>query len=164
MPNVFIGIDPGVSGASAMLFPDGEIEIHDFDTGNGVIAVLQDNWIWSYSALIERVSAMPKQGVVSMFKLGTNFGQWIGRLEALGIPYGFVAPRKWQQEMYGSTPKVYKTVKGKKVLDTKAMSLTVARATFPKMGGFLNRKKDHNRADALLLAEYCKRLNKGAAQ
>ena len=90
---------------------------------------------------------MPQQGVVSMFKFGTNYGIWQGRLEALGIPFLFVTPQKWQREVFDSA------VKG----DRKAMSLSLARRIFPDMLEHLKRKKDDGRADALLIAEWARR-------
>lgn len=164
MEKIYLGIDPGNSGAFALLFP-GKEEVYDFEDGdtlNYLQMLSAAPRIQPVEALMERVGAMPKQGVSSTFKFATNFGRWIGRLEALDISFGFVIPRKWQGHMFGSTPKIFMIRKGIKKLNTKAMSLEVARGLFPKCRDQLTRKKDADRADALLIAEYCRRLDKGA--
>jgi crossover junction endodeoxyribonuclease RuvC len=93
---------------------------------------------------------MPKQGVSSSFKFGMSFGKALGILETLQVPYDLVTPHKWQKEVFDSASKQ----------DTKAMALDRARRLFPELTGSLRRKKDHNRADALLIAEYCRRTHK----
>lgn len=146
---IYIGIDPGQTGAMAII-GDGLEEIYDFDDGDSMtnLRLVSADQV---KAVIEKVAAMPKQGVSSTFKFGTNFGIWIGRLEALGIPFDYVTPQKWKKEMFDSMPRSG---------DQKAMSLDRARRLFPEMRDQLKRKKDHNRADALLLAEYCRRMDK----
>lgn len=158
---IYIGIDPGQTGAMAVIVTDiagspagfnyPKTVVFDYDDGNA-LSFLQEwtspNRIWQ--ACLEKVHSMPKQGVSSSFKFGTNFGIWIGRLEALGIPYDFVTPQKWQKVMFDSMTKG----------DRKAMSLDRARRLFPDMSDVLKRKKDHNRAEALLIAEYCRRIDK----
>lgn len=93
---------------------------------------------------IEKVGAMPKQGVSSTFIFGQNFGAWLGALAALQVPHIIVTPSKWQKSLLDSTPG-----------DSKQRSLSMARRLFP--GVELSRKKDHGRADALLLALYAAR-------
>jgi crossover junction endodeoxyribonuclease RuvC len=83
---------------------------------------------------------MPKQGVTSVFSFGENFGIWQGILAALGIPFLMPRPREWQKGL----------VRPSDGHDTKSRSLAVARRLFPDAP--LAKKKDHNRADALLLA------------
>lgn len=152
MPTIYIGIDPGQTGAIAFLFdqkPNLANKVFDFDDGNA-LAWLQDvgkqiaSGVIQAKAIIEKVSAMPKQGVSSTFKFGTNYGQWIGRLEALGIPFDFVTPQKWKKVMFDSM------VKG----DVKEMSRNRAQRLLPNMADRLKRKMDHNRAEALLIALY----------
>jgi crossover junction endodeoxyribonuclease RuvC len=146
---IYIGIDPGASGAVAFIGID-EINVFDFDEGDalGFLKFIRQGH--TCKAVIEKVSAMPGQGVSSTFKFGTNFGQWIGRLEALGIPFDFVTPQKWKKAIFDSMPKG----------DVKEMSRDRAIRLFPEMALHLKRKKDHNRAEALLLAEYARRTDK----
>ena len=159
MSKIYLGIDPGISGAIAIISETGKQAVFDFED-EAVIQKLKDvdiqSWMIKATALVELVHAHPKQGVKSTFAFGKNFGQWIGRLEALSIPFNFIDPRRWQNVMFGSTPKQYMVRKGKKVMDTKSMSLTTARQMFPAMSARLMRKKDNGRADALLIAEYCR--------
>lgn len=157
---MYIGIDPGATGAMCVII-DNVPMIFDFGNSAGLKflrRVSENHGLYGpVSALIERVHAMPHQGVSSMFKFGANFGQWIGRLEALLVPYDFVTPKSWQKKMFGAAPKLYHTKGGRKALDNKAMSLSTARRLFPQCQALLSRKKDHNRADALLIAEYNRR-------
>ena len=148
---IFIGIDPGATGAIAFIDSDNHVDIFDFDDGE---AMLRLKKLWRMDmmmmAVIEKVGAMPKQGVVSTFKFGVNFGQWIGRLEALDVPFDFVTPQKWKKAMFDSMPKY----------DPKEMSRDRAWRLFPQAAELLKRKKDHNRAEALLLAEYARVTDK----
>ena len=98
---------------------------------------------------LEKQQAMPKQGVVSMLKIGISFGTWLGALSALKIKYELVHPRTWQKE-------ILRDAQG---TDTKARSLNVARRLFPDVD--LHLKGDHNKSDALLLAEYKRRSDNG---
>lgn len=149
---IFIGIDPGQTGAIAIL-GNGFEEVFDFEDGDGLLH-LRISVTENPKAVIEKVSAMPKQGVASSFKFGQNFGQWIGRLEALGIPFDYITPQKWKKEMFDSMPRG----------DVKMMSLDRARRLFPQMAEKLTRKGDHNRAEALLLAEFCRRKTNGVVR
>ena len=145
---IYIGIDPGASGAIAFIGTN-EINVFDFEEGDALGFLKYIRQGYTCKAVIEKVSSMPGQGVSSTFKFGTNFGQWIGRLEALGIPFDFVTPQKWKKAMFDSMPKG----------DMKEMSRDRAQRLFPEMAGALKRKKDHNRAEALLLAAYCKKTD-----
>jgi len=98
-------------------------------------------------AILEKVSSMPGQGVSSSFKFGCNFGQWIGRLEALDIPFDFVTPQKWKKAMFDSMPKD----------NPKEMARNRAIRLLPEMADRLKRKIDHGRAEALLMALYAMR-------
>lgn len=96
-------------------------------------------------AFIEKVGAMPGQGVTSMFSFGYGFGVWMGILAALKIPHTLVTPQAWKKEMFAGYDK-----------DTD--SRVIARRLFPvQTEESLSRKKDHGRADALLIAEYGRR-------
>jgi len=148
MLSFYIGIDPGATGAMAILVERGvEDVVLIYDYGDPRIVIQVKNLNPRYvHAVIEKVGAMPKQGVSSTFKFGVNYGWWQGVLDAYGIPYDFVTPAKWRKVMFDSMPKG----------DPKAMSLDRARRLFPKMADQLSRKKDHNRAEALLLSLYAK--------
>jgi len=98
---------------------------------------------------LEKQQAMPKQGVVSMFKIGLSYGCWLGCLDSFKIKYELVHPRTWQT-------KILKDARG---TDTKARSLNVGRRLFPDVP--LPLKGDHNKSDALLIAEYTRRMDNG---
>lgn len=146
-PKAYIGIDPGQSGAVALISQDGEVRVKDWP---GCIVNAADYlraWRVDFSielAALESVHAFPGQGVSSMFKLGQNFGAWQGILAALGIPHVLVRPQAWQAGTLckGDGP------------DTKSQSLVAARRRWPDVE--LGRKKDHGRADALHLAAHAK--------
>jgi hypothetical protein len=143
----FMGIDPGASGAAALITADGQALVRDYPGDPSLAAELIRTWRIEYRielAALESVHAMPKQGVSSMFKLGANFGAWLGILAALGVPHVLVRPQEWQRGIL---------TKGDG-LDTKIRSLTAARRQWPDVE--LGRKKDHGRADALHLAAYAR--------
>jgi hypothetical protein len=140
---VVLGIDPGKTGAAALMSKEGIIELIDWSDGPTMARKLMEwQFIYAPKAALEKVSAMPKQGVVSMFNLGANYGWWQGALEALKIPYKLVRPQEWQ--------KAAKLPKKKKPSDKP--SLPVARQMFPDAE--LNLAKHHGRADALLIADW----------
>jgi len=152
MEKIYIGIDPGQTGAIAFLTPiENNNIVIDFEDSLLALSLMLANTrsphYFLYAA-IEKVSSMPKQGVASSFKFGTNFGIWQGRLEALQIPFVFVTPRKWQKEVFDSMAQG----------DRKEMSLNLARRLFPWAD--LRLKKHHSRADALLIAEWLRRTDK----
>ena len=148
---LYVGIDPGNTGALAVLDAAGWCKnIVDFGTPGYTDWVGIDN---TYKVMLEKVNAMPKQGVSSTFKLGMAYGYNIGMLEAWGISYTFVTPAKWQASMYDSAARTG---------NTKKDSLALARRLFPELArNELRLEKHHNRSDALLLAEYCRRLYLG---
>lgn len=144
---IHIGIDPGNTGAMAIIHDD-EIDIVDFDNPK-FFYILNYAKYWDVCAMIENVHSMPGQGVSSTFKFGSAFGQAIGMLKSFSIPYELISPQKWQKVIFDSA----------KPTDRKQGSLDMARRLFPELiKKYLSRKKDHNRADALLIAEYCRRI------
>ena len=91
--------------------------------------------------MVEHVNAMPGQGVTSMFNFGQSFGVIKGICAALALPINFVRPAKWK--------KYYSLINtNKDASRTKAIEL------YPKNSADLSRKKDTNRADAILIARY----------
>lgn len=161
---VYIGIDPGLSGALAAIYPGGAVEVHDvptLDVGrNGKVRREYNTWAMGgllmgvesppggrrRLAIIEAVHAMPGQGVRSMFTLGYGLGVWEGLLAGHGIRYERVTPQRWKRALMDGMGK-----------DKDAARL-VAMRLFPELADQLKRKKDDGRAEALLLAEFGRRV------
>lgn len=150
---VTFGIDPGLSGAVAALVDGEPGPILDMPTAQAgewreVDAAALADWLdgvraqhpGAYvSACIEKVGARPGDGGTSAFRFGDSYGQARGVLAVLGIPYSRAIPAVWKRHMG--------------LLGTEkdaARQLAIAR--FPGAAPLLQRKKDHGRADALLLA------------
>lgn len=141
---IYLGIDPGKSGGIAA--------VNGYDvvlpTAIGLKECPSDvvDWMSDIAgmtfcrAIIEQVHATPQMGVTSAFTFGKSYGWLLGVLDALRIPYEFVSPQKWQKAM-GCLSKGDKNV-------TKA----AAQRLWP------NLRITHSIADALLLAEYGRRL------
>jgi crossover junction endodeoxyribonuclease RuvC len=153
---IVFGIDPGLSGGLAVVAAVSGIshvkKMPTLPSGSKSKRVLDENAIkeWfgrsvSCQAVIERASAMPKQGVSSVFTFGTGWGLIRGILVGLGIPYTVVNPKEWQKEMLQGVPKS----------DTKAASLIVAKRLFPQLAEQIG--KHHGMSDALLIAEWGRR-------
>ena len=137
---MYLGIDPGKTGAMAVLDKGGEfVEVVDFEEVLPRIRLLAKTVKFAY---LEEVHAMPGQGVSSTFTFGENSGWWKGILQAFEIPFKTIRPQDWQK---GLVPK-------KNNLTDKP-GLAVARQLYPDAP--LNLKKHHNRADAILLARVC---------
>jgi hypothetical protein len=146
---IVIGIDPGKSGGiawwrptahhAAMKMPATERDLAD------VMKDLADNDCFAY---IEKVHAMPGQGVTSMFTFGQNYGFLRGCLIAHGIPFEEVTPQKWQKEFGLVFPKKM----GLTPTEKKNRHKAKAQQLFPHL------KVTHATADALLIAEYGRRL------
>jgi crossover junction endodeoxyribonuclease RuvC len=144
-----LGIDPGLSGAIALLRNGEFAECWDMPTmgrGSGnkqqinaaeVARILRE--CPPCTAYMELVGAMPGQGVSSMFNFGKAAGAVMGALAALQFPMVEVTPQRWKRE-FGLIGK------------EKDMARTVAQQLMPVAP--LSRKKDCGRADALLLALY----------
>jgi crossover junction endodeoxyribonuclease RuvC len=91
--------------------------------------------------IIEQVSAMPGQGVTSMFNFGQTFGAIKGICAALGLPIFFVRPAKWKKHF-------------ELINSTKDASRTKAIEMYPSIAEKLSKKKDVNKSDAVLIARY----------
>jgi hypothetical protein len=141
----YMGVDPGMSGAVAIVGGySGCYESIKNDSTERDVSEFIKRWSPSVACcVIERVNAMPKQGVSSTFKFGKSYGFLRGCLIACGVPFEEVSPMVWQRHM-GCLSKGDKNV-------TKAR----AQQLFPKV------KITHAIADALLLAEFCRRVRTG---
>ena len=153
MSKYSIGIDPGLSGAIAIISTE-SLKIFDMPTmtveRNGkakrqVSASELAELLYLYSGkdchvYVERVSAMAGQGVTSVFSFGRSFGMIEGILAALKMPVTFVAPATWTRAI-GRSP-------GKDASRARAMEL------FPNYEYFFKRVKDDGRADAALIAHW----------
>lgn len=146
---IYIGIDPGKSGAMAMLEYLGEdlqrVSVLPFDE-KVYSKELGDISDCPSCCCLERVGAMPKQGVTSMFNFGENYGFIQGLLTAYSIPYELVTPQRWK--------KVFGVTKDKN------SSIDVCKRLFPsvKLRRTNRCKADHDgMAEALLMAEYARR-------
>jgi len=147
-----LGIDVGLNGAIAIVEGDQLIEVHDMPTfsmeRNGknkrmVNAAELARFIRQSaagSAYLERLNAMPGQGVTSMFSMGQSLGVVLGILAALDIPTTTIPPRTWQ--------KALDVPQGKDGSRYRAAQL------FPAHAAQFARVKDDGRSDAALIAAY----------
>ena len=152
-----IGIDPGISG-SICFFQDGKIidvvEMPTMTEGKKNKKQVNGSQIFNeiserikkidkkdIKVVIEQVSAMPGQGVTSMFNFGQSFGILKGICSAMQLPMYFVRPVKWKK--YFSL-----------INSEKDASRTRAIEIFPYFSSQLSRKKDSNKADAILIASF----------
>lgn len=142
IPKLSIGIDPGINGGIALINSNDTINVYPCPPTISDMAdvLLEVNFLdYKTRAVIEKVHSFPGQGVASTFKFGMNYGQWLGILAALEIPYIQVTPHKWMKH-YGSMPKEKK--------DRKNHLKHLAQQRFPK------EKITLKTADAILLAVY----------
>ena len=154
---LIIGVDPGISG-SICFFGEGKIlDVIDMPTmADGKKNKKQVNGSQIYNEIlkrisninkqdikvvIEHVSAMPGQGVTSMFNFGQSFGILKGICSAMHIPMFFVRPAKWK--------KYFNLINSEK-----DASRTKAIEIFPYFSSQLSKKKDSNKADAILIASF----------
>ena len=154
---MIIGIDPGISG-SICFFEDGKIldvvemptmtdgkknkrQVNGSQIYNEIIKRIKQNDKKDIKVIIEQVSAMPGQGVTSMFNFGQSFGILKGICSAMQLPMYFVRPAKWK--------KYFNLINSEK-----DASRTKAIEIFPYFSSNLSKKKDSNKADAILIASY----------
>jgi len=138
-----VGIDPGVTGGIAFLWPDGQVAVIDIPSVDGEIDVAQFadqiRLMGPRAAIVERASARPGQGVSSTFRFGAAYGALRGTLAALGVPQHIVSPAKWKKHFA--------------LTANKEKSRALAIRLWPSCDAF-RRKKDHGRAEAALIARY----------
>jgi crossover junction endodeoxyribonuclease RuvC len=154
---IIFGIDPGVSGAISVLEDKKIIEVFDMPTmidgkknkkqvnGSQVTNIIKERLNNDKEkevvVVVEHVNAMPGQGVTSMFNFGQSFGVIKGICSALSLPIYFVRPTKWKK--YFNLIKTNKDASRTKVIEV-----------YPHISSKLSRKKDSNKADAILIARY----------
>ena len=152
-----IGIDPGISGAICF-FDNGKIidviemptmaegkknkkQVNGNQLYNELKKYLSAINIDNACVVVEHVTAMPGQGVTSMFNFGQSFGVIKGICSAMQLPIHFVRPTKWK--------KYFNLIN-----TSKDASRSRAIELFPKVSEKLKRKKDSNKADSILIASY----------
>ena len=154
---LIIGIDPGISG-SICFFEKGKIldviempimtegkknkkQVNGSQIFNEIQKRIHKVENQDVRIVIEQVSAMPGQGVTSMFNFGQSFGILKGISSAMQIPMYFVRPAKWK--------KYFNLINSEK-----DASRTRAIEIFPYFSSQLSKKKDSNKADAILIAYF----------
>ena len=154
---LIIGIDPGISG-SICFFEDGKIleviempvmtegkknkkQVNGSQIYNEILKKVNKLETNDIRVIVEQVSAMPGQGVTSMFNFGQSFGILKGICSAMQLPIYFVRPAKWK--------KYFNLINSEK-----DASRTRAIEVFPYFSSQLSKKKDSNKADAILIASF----------
>lgn len=148
------GIDPGVDGAAALIDTEtAEVAVVDLPQGpNGIDPValqelLTDAW-GVRSVYLEDNRANGRNGSLANFSMGRCVGLIIGSVMCAGIPLWRVKPVEWQRAVgLGNV----------KAAERKEASRMRARELFPELESDLKRKRDHNRAEALLIATYARK-------
>ncbi len=154
---LIIGIDPGISG-SICFFEDGKIldvinmptmtngkknkkQVNGSQIYNEISKRIKKTGDQNIRVVIEQVSAMPGQGVTSMFNFGQSFGAIKGVCAALEVPIYFVRPSKWKKyfDLINSSKDASRT----KVIEM-----------YPTLSEQLSKKKDVNKSDAILIARF----------
>tara|TARA_B100001029_G_scaffold170836_1_gene167052 strand:+ start:4680 stop:5171 length:492 start_codon:yes stop_codon:yes gene_type:complete len=152
-----IGIDPGISGAICF-FDNGKIidviemptmsegkknkkQVNGNQLYNELKKYLSEINLEEACVVVEHVTAMPGQGVTSMFNFGQSFGVIKGICSAMQLPIHFIRPTKWK--------KYFNLIN-----TSKDASRSRAIELFPKVSEKLKRKKDSNKADSILIASY----------
>ena len=154
---LIIGVDPGIYGSICFLL-DGKIlevlemptmaegkknkkQINGSQIYNEINRIINEIQNQEVRVVIEQVSAMPGQGVTSMFNFGQSFGILKGICSAMKLPMYFVRPAKWK--------KYFNLINSEK-----DASRTKAIEIFPYFSQELSKKKDANKADAILIASF----------
>lgn len=141
-----MGVDPGLGGAMGFFDPEFPTlcSAEDFPVADGELVPAQIAKILETMrptvCVIEKVGAMPGQGVSSTFNFGRNYGVALGVIGALRIPIHRVSPAVWKKHF--------------KLGKDKDASRALALRLFPSSGDYFARKKDDGRAEAVLIARY----------
>ena len=150
-----LGIDPGLSGAIAILEKKKVLNLFDMPVmaegkknkkqlnSAQLVNIIKENSVGGEEivVVVEQVNAMPGQGVTSMFNFGQTFGAIKGVCAALNLPIFFVRPSRWKKyfELINSS---------------KDSSRTKVIEMYPSLSSQLAKKKDVNKSDAILIARY----------
>ena len=150
-----IGIDPGLSGAIAILEDNKVLQIFDMPVmaegkknkrqlnSSQLVNIIKENIYEDEETIVvvEQVNAMPGQGVTSMFNFGQTFGAIKGVCAALKLPIFFVRPSKWKKHF-------------ELINSSKDASRTKVIEMYPTLSGQLAKKRDVNKSDAILIAKF----------
>ena len=150
-----IGIDPGLSGAIAILENNKVLGIFDMPVMSEgkknkrqlnsaqLVNIIKENIMKDeeITVVVEQVNAMPGQGVTSMFNFGQTFGAIKGVCAALNLPIFFVRPSKWKRHF-------------ELINSSKDSSRTKVIEMYPSLSNQLTKKKDVNKSDAILIAKF----------
>ena len=150
-----LGIDPGLSGAIAILEDKKVLNMFDMPVMSEgkknkrqlnsalLVNIIKDNINKNdeTAVVVEQVNAMPGQGVTSMFNFGQTFGAIKGICAALDLPIFFVRPSKWKKHF-------------ELINSSKDSSRTKVIEMYPSLSKQLSKKKDVNKSDAILIARY----------
>ena len=150
-----IGIDPGLSGAMAILENKKVLKIFDMPVMSEgkknkrqlnsaqLVNIVRENINNNeeIAVVVEQVNAMPGQGVTSMFNFGQTFGAIKGVCAALSLPIYFVRPSKWKKQF-------------ELINSSKDASRTKVIEMYPHLSDQLSKKKDVNKSDAILIARF----------
>ena len=152
---IVVGIDPGLSGAIAILENNKVLNIFDMPVmaegkknkrqlnSAQLVRIIKDSTKPDdeIAVVVEQVNAMPGQGVTSMFNFGQTFGAIKGVCAALELPIFFVRPSKWKKHF-------------ELINSSKDSSRTKAIEMYPSLSSQLAKKKDVNKSDAILIARF----------
>ena len=150
-----IGIDPGLSGAIAILENNKVLGIFDMPVmaegkknkrqlnSSQLANIIKENTknVEETVVIVEQVNAMPGQGVTSMFNFGQTFGAIKGVCATLELPIFFVRPSKWKKHF-------------ELINSSKDASRTKVIELYPTLSKYLSKKKDVNKSDAILIARF----------
>ena len=150
-----IGIDPGLSGAIAVMHDKKVINMYDMPVmaegkknkrqlnSSQLVNIIKENIHEDEETIVvvEQVNAMPGQGVTSMFNFGQTFGAIKGVCAALKLPIFFVRPSKWKKHF-------------ELINSSKDASRTKVIEMYPTLSGQLAKKRDVNKSDAILIAKF----------
>ena len=150
-----IGIDPGLSGAIAVMHDKKVINMYDMPVmaegkknkrqlnSSQLVNIIKENINENEETIVvvEQVNAMPGQGVTSMFNFGQTFGAIKGVCAALKLPIFFVRPSKWKKHF-------------ELINSSKDSSRTKVIEMYPTLSAQLTKKRDVNKSDAVLIAKF----------
>jgi crossover junction endodeoxyribonuclease RuvC len=160
---IYIGIDPGLNGGVGILNTHSGSQAV-FDTPTMIVSGAKEKRVYNtvemsrilqpyekftlhdVLVVLESVHSMPKQGVASSFSFGQGLGMWQGIIAAYGLPLEMPSPQRWKKEILADQGK------DKDASRAKAVQL------FPSLASQFARVRDDGRAEAILMAEYGRRL------